>query len=203
MVWDMEPSAIYQARPLNLRPYRGPVDDPPPPNGGGSAAVALILRPPWEAPVAEFLLIRRAAAEGDPWSGHMALPGGRRQEDDASLLGTAIRETLEETGIDLAAAGSLMGTLAPVEPVSPQLPAISILPLVFRLEHRVELRLRKGEVAEAIWAPVSLLESPESRAVHHHEEEGIRLAFPAFQVEGRTVWGLTHRILTDFRQRQE
>ena len=40
------------------------------------AAVALILRDPGDASL-EFLLIKRADYEGDPWSGHVALPGGR------------------------------------------------------------------------------------------------------------------------------
>ncbi|MGH7524260.1 MAG: NUDIX domain-containing protein, partial [Gemmatimonadales bacterium] len=61
------------------------------------AAVALVLA---EEPD-RLLLIRRAEREGDPWSGHLALPGGRRQESDSDLLATATRETREETGIHL------------------------------------------------------------------------------------------------------
>src|SRR4051812_3842337 len=55
------------------------------------AAVAAILRDAAEGP--EILFIRRAEHPQDPWSGHMAFPGGREEPGDADLLETAIRET--------------------------------------------------------------------------------------------------------------
>ena len=61
------------------------------------AAVALILRDPGDGTL-EFLMIKRADYEGDPWSGHVALPGGRHEQGDPTLEATAIRETWEETG---------------------------------------------------------------------------------------------------------
>ena len=58
------------------------------------AAVALILNGN------KFLLIKRADQEGDPWSGHMALPGGHR-ENGETCEQAAIRETMEETGLSV------------------------------------------------------------------------------------------------------
>ncbi|MEZ5557393.1 MAG: hypothetical protein R3E86_02440, partial [Pseudomonadales bacterium] len=51
------------------------------------AAVAVILR---EVPAAgdcqtEILFIQRAQKDGDPWSGHMAFPGGHLDPTDAHL----------------------------------------------------------------------------------------------------------------------
>src|SRR5688572_27389789 len=75
------------------------------------AAVAIIIAPDPDA----ILLIRRAERAGDPWSGHMALPGGRREPGDLDLLATAIRETSEEVGIRLGSE-QLVGTLEDVVP---------------------------------------------------------------------------------------
>ncbi|MGH7644285.1 MAG: NUDIX hydrolase, partial [Gemmatimonadales bacterium] len=73
----------------------------------------------------ELLLIKRAEREGDPWSGQIALPGGRRDPQDPDLLATALRETLEETGLDLAGAERL-GTLDDLYPRTPVLPPVVV-----------------------------------------------------------------------------
>ncbi|NNL85157.1 MAG: NUDIX domain-containing protein, partial [Myxococcales bacterium] len=49
----------------------------------------------------EVLFIERARHPDDPWSGHMALPGGRLDPVDASLRAAAERETREEVGVEL------------------------------------------------------------------------------------------------------
>src|SRR5262245_57207262 len=59
----------------------------------------------------EILLIRLAAHPDDPWSGHMAFPGGREDPGDPDLLSTAMRETLEELSLDLRSAARLLGSL--------------------------------------------------------------------------------------------
>src|SRR4051812_9489869 len=64
------------------------------------AAILLALRMR-EDGEPEVLMIKRADAEGDPWSGHIALPGGRMEPGDRDLSDTAVRETREETGVDV------------------------------------------------------------------------------------------------------
>lgn len=54
----------------------------------------------------EVLFIKRAARKGDRWTSHVALPGGRRDPEDADDQAAAIRETIEEVGIDLSAANA-------------------------------------------------------------------------------------------------
>ena len=65
------------------------------------AAVSIIIVKPNAPHDAQVLLIERSKNKNDPWSGHMAFPGGRYQDNDQDILSTAIRETLEEIGLDL------------------------------------------------------------------------------------------------------
>ena len=59
---------------------------------------------PWvQAGEPEILFIKRASRAGDRWTGHVAFPGGGREPADADDAAASIRETQEETGIDLSA----------------------------------------------------------------------------------------------------
>jgi 8-oxo-dGTP pyrophosphatase MutT (NUDIX family) len=49
----------------------------------------------------EVVFIKRAAREGDRWTSHVALPGGKRDPEDEDDKATAVRETSEEIGLDL------------------------------------------------------------------------------------------------------
>jgi len=178
-----------------LRDYGGASEDPGAVEGGFVASVALLLRPAPTSP--EILLIKRAEFAGDPWSGHMAFPGGRKEAGDRSLLETAHRETLEETGIVLPDAGGMLGCLDSVAPLSPLLPPLSIVPFVFAVPPSTRARPAEAEVAEVHWVPLSHFRSPGSRTEHLFTMADESRTFPAYRVEGRVVWGLTHRILEE------
>jgi 8-oxo-dGTP pyrophosphatase MutT (NUDIX family) len=166
------------------------------PAGTPRAAVALLLRATPRG--LELLLIRRAEREGDPWSGHMALPGGRASADDASLAETAAREAREEVNIDPLLHGRLLGELDHLAPRSVRIPSIVVAPFVFELTGAPEPR-PNHEVQLALWVPVAELLRPEAVTEYLHElGEGGTLSFPAFDAGGYRVWGMTHRILTTF-----
>ena len=77
------------------------------------AAVAILLRDD-AVRGCEVLYIRRATSRADPWSGHVAFPGGKRDEGDSSDKQTAVREVAEEIGLDLRDEGgpfSFLGQL--------------------------------------------------------------------------------------------
>lgn len=159
------------------------------------AAVAAILRAPREGDGAEILLMRRAERQGDPWSGHMAFPGGRRDPGDPSLVATAIRETREEVGLDLEAHGALLARL----PDTPALMGgervgIVIAPFVFALRESPALTLNE-EVAEALWTPIGPLARGEVAGTFRHTRHGATLDFPCLRVGERVVWGLTYHML--------
>jgi 8-oxo-dGTP pyrophosphatase MutT (NUDIX family) len=83
--------------------------------GARRAAIALVLLEQESA--LEVLLIERAQRDGDPWSGHMALPGGHVEPSDSDLGATAERETFEEVGLDLQRWGERLGQLSDCTPV--------------------------------------------------------------------------------------
>jgi 8-oxo-dGTP pyrophosphatase MutT (NUDIX family) len=154
------------------------------------AAVAIVLAPDPDA----VLLIRRADRTGDPWSGHVALPGGRREREDPDLLSTAIRETNEEVGIQLSPA-DLAGSLDDVVPRTPVLPPIAVRPYVFTLSTRPTITLN-AEVASANWVAIDHF----LRADTHHpvrlDVAGQSRQVQAYQLEDGIVWGMTERIMS-------
>ena len=166
------------------------------PEGGRQAAVAAVLRERDPQLGAEVLLIRRAERVGDPWSGHMAFPGGRRDPSDADLLATALRETREEVGLDLSAHARLLGRLDDVDAVARgQRVGMVIAPYVFALHGDAPLALGDGEVAEALWAPVRPLYEGVSRTTYPYVHGAVRYELPAHRVGERVVWGLTYHML--------
>ncbi len=160
------------------------------------AAVALILRAN-ERDLLELLMIRRAEYEGDPWSGHIALPGGREEPYDRSLTDTAIRETREETALDLVHDGRILGRLDDLGPHSAPLPRITITPFVAAYGASGVVTL-SPEVAEAFWVPVEALRDPRASREIVLELTGGPRRVPSFEHEGRIIWGLTERILRQF-----
>jgi 8-oxo-dGTP pyrophosphatase MutT (NUDIX family) len=161
------------------------------------AAVALVLLDGHPAPGLEILLIRRAERPGDPWSGQIAFPGGRYEPGDPDLLATAIRETREETGVDLTSAERL-GPLDDLYPRTPTLPPVVVRPFVFALGRRPPPLVPSDEVQRAFWLPLARL----GEAAVHREItltlRGVERTFPAYLVDDELIWGMTERILTPF-----
>ncbi len=175
---------LKSIRAALMRPREQPAIEPEP-----VAAVAAILR---DSPHGcEVLLIRRSEREHDPWSGHMAFPGGRREPSDATLLETAQRETLEEVGVDLRAHGALIGAL---EHVPTHRAGLVVASFVFELSQEVDL-VPNREVAEALWAPLTPMRAGALDITYPYPHEGRTYPMPAYDVEGRIVWGLTYRML--------
>ena len=188
--------AGYDLASIRAHLQRGAVEPDPP--SRRYACVAAILRPGSDG--AEVLLIRRSEQIGDPWSGQLALPGGRHDPSDRDLLYTATRETSEEVGLDLDRGSEWIGQLADVQAVSRgRRLGLFIRPFVFAFDdpgHATDaLTLNPSEVAEALWAPLGPMARGELDTTKRYVYEGHELDLPAYDVGGRVVWGLTHRVL--------
>ncbi len=162
------------------------------------AAVALVLRPV-DADDAELLFIRRAMRAGDPWSGQIGLPGGRFDPTDDSLRTTALRETMEEVGLDLRAHGHVLGVLDELRPRTPVLPPIIVRPYVAAIAHVPELVL-SDEVAEVRWVRLSALFVPGAKVRTTVQVRDYRMQVDAYQQGDFTIWGMTERILSTFQE---
>ena len=161
------------------------------------SSVAIILK--GRAPYLELLFIRRAERTGDTFSGHMAFPGGVKEEADQDILSTAIRETLEEIGLDLHKDGELIGRFDDYKPVTPSANHFIVSPFIFYINKpNVTLIKNPDEVEDAIWIRLDklkkLLPSSKRTANRFNREYQDYV----FDHEGYRIWGMTGKILYSF-----
>ena len=162
--------------------------DEPPAGELRKASVAVIIR---NAEEPDVLLIKRAESVGDPWSGQIAFPGGKYQEGDGSLRRTAVREALEEVGIDLADA-ELLGYYGPF---GTHTGTLDVYPVVFLVKSGADITLN-GEVASCKWVPLRRLSDEGARTRFRAVRDGEPRDVPALRVDDYVVWGLTQRMLS-------
>jgi 8-oxo-dGTP pyrophosphatase MutT (NUDIX family) len=144
------------------------------------------------------LLARRAVRPGDPWSGHAALPGGRWEAGDESLLATALREAREEVGFDPLAHGRLLGALGTHVGRGRRVEGVRIAVFVAALDERPELVL-SDELDLAVWAPLTALVPVAARVAELPDRD---VASYAVELPGGgelIVWGITYMILERLR----
>jgi 8-oxo-dGTP pyrophosphatase MutT (NUDIX family) len=157
------------------------------------AAVAIILRQP--AAGTEILMIKRSEREGDPWSGHMAFPGGRMDRTDRHGFDVACRETEEEIGLKLTEQDRCIGRLSEIM-THFQLGrrAMVVSPYVFRLDREAEFILNH-EVSEVIWVPLAFLMDPANKEKMTWTRRGIEIPLSCYNYRGRRIWGLSLMML--------
>lgn len=173
---------------------RGVADDAASLEDAPRAAVAAILRDGPEG--AELFFIVRAESPTDPWSGHIAFPGGRRDPGDPTLLATAIRETSEEVGLDLSRAELL--TRLPDVPafIRSKRGVLVVSPFVFAVRHDV-VPTPNHEVAGTLWVPLANLARGDGKGTYSFtwEEKPYELPCIRLEPDRRVLWGMTYRML--------
>ena len=157
------------------------------------ASVAAIFRHLEGRP--EVLFIERAKHEADPWSGHMAFPGGRADDGDPALVSTAVREVEEELGLSLVERGQVLGQLSDIPAIGrgKRMP-LYIRPYLFYLAEEALLS-PNHEVAKVIWVPLSFLRAEANLTTFTYPYRGDDLQMPCYKYEGHVIWGLTFNMV--------
>ncbi len=165
------------------------VEAPAKPEPSKRAAVAISLRSGVSGP--EILMIQRAVREGDPWSGHMGFPGGRKDASDASDVACAKRETREEISFDLDTCGELVCQLSDVNTGwRADRPEMLVAPFIFKVDSTPDFELNH-EVDDTLWVPLSFLLDDANRSRHQWDWRGEVLESDAFTYDNRLIWGLS------------
>jgi 8-oxo-dGTP pyrophosphatase MutT (NUDIX family) len=158
------------------------------------AAVAIVQA---GGPAGSVLLMRRAEREGDSWSGHWSLPGGRREPGDPDLLHTALRELAEECGIQLTRE-HVQAALKPTLARRRVGPFLLVAPFVFHVDGELAAILDPLEAVDSVWTPVDALLDPSRHALRPVPGRPASLLFPCVDMPGPPLWGFTYRLLTDW-----
>ncbi|WP_231871160.1 CoA pyrophosphatase [Halioglobus sp. HI00S01] len=159
------------------------------------SAVALILQV--RDGELHILMIKRAEREGDPWSGHMAFPGGRMDKADANGFAVSLRETEEEVGLQLEPSDRCIGRLSDIN-ARPSRGALGMIvsAFVFRLDRAVVLT-PNYEVAEVVWVPLEFLLDSDNREEMVWKYKNVEIPMPCYFYEGRRIWGLSLMMLDE------
>lgn len=156
------------------------------------AAVALVLHQQQEA--VHLLFIERSQRDGDPWSGHVAFPGGRVEPGDGNARMAAERETREEVGLDLGTA-EYLGRLDDVTGAT--LP-ILVSGFVYNVEIRDRLRTNH-EVKDAFWVQLNVLGDAACHRERSFRIDNEERRFSTIELPGprkRVLWGISYRLVS-------
>lgn len=147
------------------------------------------------APVArdlDVLLLRRSDTL-DNHPGQIAFPGGRVEAFDVDATAAALREAVEETGLEPSGVEPL-GTLPDLSvPVSNHV--VTPVAAWWTLPS-VVAAVDRQETDDVFRIPVAEMLDPANRVMTQHRSGSRVFSAPAFAVDGRLVWGFTAIVLS-------
>lgn len=164
-----------------------------------NAAVAIILRDrvlPDGQTTTEFLMMQRAFHQDDPWSGQMSFPGGKIESSDIDAKTAAVREVLEEVGIELQSQ-DYIGQLDDLYGLRvDEIYIVHVSCFVFKVQRPIEITTNY-EVADTVWLPFSYLNEP-GNLHDSFQPNGASARMPAVMIDAdkdQVLWGLSLRVL--------
>jgi 8-oxo-dGTP pyrophosphatase MutT (NUDIX family) len=176
---------------IEMEPLRIPGHKPLP--GAGKAGVLILLFP--RKGELFTLLIKRTEYHG-PHSGQISFPGGKSERSDQSQIETALREAIEETGIEPGKT-EILGTLTPLYiPVS----HLEVLPVVAYTGEQPEFTIDPKEVEYLIYLKISDLTKDDLKTTRNLTVNGITIEAPGYKAGSEFIWGATAMILAEFSE---
>ncbi len=155
------------------------------------ASVAVILNRDLD-----ILFIKRTERSDDPYSGHVAFPGGKKKEEE-DIKFTAVREVNEEVGIDLERDARVIGEMDSIHPLNPQGPRYIVTPFVAVLE-RAKDPVISEEVDRCIWIPLFHFFNADNMRLRIKERNGVRTEDFVYRYGEFIIWGMTGKIVNLF-----
>lgn len=153
----------------------------------------LILMYP-EANTLHFPLIIRPENTG-VHSGQVALPGGRKDQEDQDVIETALREAWEEIGVNVGRS-QVLGKLSEIYiPVS----NFIVYPTIAYLDEKPKFLPSIHEVAQMLHINLEDFQQEEKKKQGEVQVRNHRIQTPYYDLEGKIVWGATAMILAEFQ----
>lgn len=149
-----------------------------------------------EANGQEYVLLTERAKHLSIHSGEVAFPGGKWEEEDSSLLDTALRESHEEVGLEPSRV-NIIDQL----PISYTRHGISVTPYVGRVASSEGLVCNDGELQSLFWVPIDFLIQDIRQRTDIFTVEGSEYWSPVYDWMGYTIWGFTARVMVEFLNR--
>jgi 8-oxo-dGTP pyrophosphatase MutT (NUDIX family) len=155
----------------------------------------LILFYPTEGEIGLVLMLRPEYK--GVHSGQISLPGGKFEDDDESLIYTALREAKEEIGIDPSHV-QVIGQLTEMY-IPPS--RFMVTPIVGYQAFKPKFTADPKEVAQIIEIRLSdLLDDRKVQIKKIKLSMGLSLKVPSFFIDGHVIWGATAMILSELKE---
>jgi 8-oxo-dGTP pyrophosphatase MutT (NUDIX family) len=158
---------------------------------------AAVLLPLFGRPDEPGLVFTERRADLRRHAGEISFPGGRRDDGDADLLATALREAEEEIGLDPAA----VEVGEELTETGTFVTGYRIHPFVGYIPPPAELDLRPNPAEVETVLTFSLERLREGYEMRRLVRRGIPFHTPTYEVDGHLIWGATARILAELLDR--
>lgn len=125
--------------------------------------------------------------------GQISFPGGAREDEDGSLVDTALRECKEEIGIPR----SILTVIGRLDDF-PTITDFLVTPFVATLPYPYPFEMNTGEVAEILEVPLELFLSEKHFEVKEWKHKDRTYPVYFYDFNGHIIWGATAFIVNRF-----